>query len=367
MRFALILGLAPRKLGSLEEWMLSVARTASSRSHQLDVIGLEPIIPEIRTTLESYGSTWTPVDDLLRQPVQGVRQLRRYDAVHIGLFGVSSPIVLAAFAAWPVPLVYVDHFSKRALRLSLPARLRRQVLRGVAQSRVRMAVGVSEFATRQVASLLGLGPDRTMTIYNGVNLDRFESRPRSPREGDALTVLTVAHLIPEKGVDCLIRAAARLDWVHLQIIGDGPERRSLVALSETLGMADRIEFLGLRGDVERFLAACDVFVHPATWTEAFGLTVAEGMAAGCPTVASRTGAIPELIEHGRSGLLFPPGDVDALAEALGQLAESRALRLSLGARARNRAERLFDLERNAEQHVDLLERVAQPHGRRRQG
>lgn len=345
--------------------MLSVARTASGRSHQLDVIGLEPILPEIRTTLESYGSSWTAVDDLLGRPVRAVRHLRQYDAAQVNLFGVTSPITLAAFAAWPLPIVYVDQFSKRALRSTLPARLRRQGLRWVVRSRVRMAVGVSEFARRHAASLLGLGRDRTMTIYSGVNLDRFNPRPESPREGGMLTLLTVAHLIPEKGVDCLIRAAARLGSVRLQIIGDGPERGRLVTLSETLGMGERTEFLGLRSDVERFLATCDVFVHPATWTEAFGLTVAEGMAAGCPTVASRTGAIPELIEDGRSGVLFPPGDVDALAEALHRLAESPSLRRSLGTRARERAERLFDLERNAAQHVDLLERVAARHAKRR--
>ena len=365
MRFALILGLAPRKLGSLEEWMLSVARAASLRSHQVDVIGLEPILPDIRATLEGYGSTWTAVDDLLERPIHAVRHLRSYDAVQVNLFGVSSPIALAAFAAWPVPIVYVDQFSKRDMRLSLAARLRRGGLRWVVRSRVRMAVGGSEFATRHVASLLGLGADRTMTIYSGVNVDRFRPHAGSPAEGDAVTVLTVAHLIPEKGVDCLIRAVAQLASARLQIIGDGPERGRLVALSESLGMVDRTEFLGIRSDVERFLAACDVFVHPATWTEAFGLTVAEGMAAGCPTVASRTGAIPELIEDGHSGLLFPPGDVEALADTLRRLAESPSLRRTLGGQARERAERLFDLDRNAEQHVDLLERVAARRAKRR--
>ena len=362
MRIALIIGLAPQKKGSLEDWLAAIAREASSRSHQLDIFGLEPILPDFQTTLEGYGATWNRVIDLSDKPLRAVRRLRGYDVVHLNFFGVGSRIALLSFAAWPTPIVYVDHFSKRELRMTRAARLRRSVLTRIARSRIAMAVGVSDFIREHVVSLLELRSDRAVTVYNGIDLDRFAFEPANRDRDGTLRVLAVANLIPEKGVDRLLEAASRLESVHLRIIGEGPEREDLEELASSLGMAGRTEFLGLRSDVERHLAECDVFVHAATWTEAFGLTVAEAMAGARPVVASRIGALPELIEHGRSGLLVPPGDDSALAAALQQLLESPSLRRELGANARRRAADLFDIDRCVEHHVDLCEEVANhPH------
>jgi glycosyltransferase involved in cell wall biosynthesis len=358
MRIALIIGLAPRKQGSLEDWLAGIAREASRRSHQLDIFGLEPILPDLQATLEEHGATWNRVVDLSERPLRAIRRLRSYDVVHLNFFGVGSRIALLSFGAWPTPIVYVDHFSKRELRMSPVARLRRSVLTRIARSRIAVAVGVSDFIRKHVVSLLGLRSDRAVTVYNGIDLDRFAFEPNIRDRDGALRVLAVANLIPEKGVDRLLEAASRVDSVHLKVIGEGPERRHLEELASSLGIAGRTEFLGLRSDVEQHLAECDVFVHPAIWTEAFGLTVAEAMAGARPVVASRIGALPELIEHGRSGLLVPPGDDSALAAALQQLLESSSLRRDLGTNARRRATDLFDLDRCVERHVDLCEEAA---------
>src|SRR5262249_12702678 len=95
-----------------------------------------------------------------------------------------------------------------------------------------------------------------------------------------------------------------------------------------------------------------VFVHPAVWHEAFGLTIAEAMAAGCPMIGSRVGAIPELVADGETGFLVAPGDSQAIATALERLADDTQLRQRLGAEARARAEREFDLDRAAREHLE---------------
>jgi glycosyltransferase involved in cell wall biosynthesis len=174
-----------------------------------------------------------------------------------------------------------------------------------------------------------------------------------------VVVATVAHLIPQKGVDHLLRALAQMRRrARLQVIGDGPEASRLSALAAELGIGDRVQLLGLRDDVAEVLQAADVFVHPAIWGEAFGLTIAEAMATGLPVVASRVGGIPELVTHGETGLLVPPGDAGALAGALDRLAADGEERARLGANARQRVLERFDLRTSVRAHLALCEEAA---------
>jgi len=100
-----------------------------------------------------------------------------------------------------------------------------------------------------------------------------------------------------------------------------------------------------------------VLVHPAVWAEAFGWTIAEAMATGCVVIASRTGGIPELVEHGETGLLVEPGDSEAIAATLDRLLTSGDLRARLAAAARRRVEERFSLTKCASRHVDWCEQV----------
>ena len=102
-------------------------------------------------------------------------------------------------------------------------------------------------------------------------------------------------------------------------------------------MVERVRFLGPQDRVEPYLQAADVLVCPSLWQEAAGLVNVEAQACGLPVVASRIGGIPEYVEEGRTGLLFPPGDFRQLAACLTQLKESPDLCNRLGAEARRRA------------------------------
>ncbi len=360
LHVALVLDLAPRKLGSLERWVVGVVREACARGHRVDVFGREPLHPDVREALTSLGAEWGRVDRLERNPVAAVARLRRYHVIQYHLFGARSRAVLLGYAALPARIILVERTSDRGGGRSVFGRLKLRALNLVTTPRIAGLIGVSAYARDRTARLLGLPPERTATIYNGVDLDIFSFRSRSSARERPITVLAVAHLIPEKGIEHLLRALAAVPptLAGLVLVGDGPEEARLRRLGNELGIAGRTWFCGLRDDVASLLREADVFVHAATWAEAFGWTIAEAMASGCAVIATNVGAIPELIEHGRSGFLVPPADPAALAHAMTLLASDDALRLELGRNARSRAEERFGLAQSARLHVDWFEQVA---------
>ncbi len=149
-------------------------------------------------------------------------------------------------------------------------------------------------------------------------------------------------LIPEKGVDVLLRACAGLPtagW-RLRLLGDGPERSRLAGLAETLGIREQVDFLGHRPSTQipALYRDFDVLVLPSVsrpnWVEQFGRVLIEAMASGVPVIGSTCGEIPNVI--GDAGLIFPEGDVQALTAALARLIDAAALRRELAERGRAR-------------------------------
>jgi glycosyltransferase involved in cell wall biosynthesis len=172
----------------------------------------------------------------------------------------------------------------------------------------------------------------------GVDVDRF--RPGSPRERDAeLHVGYVGRLEPHKGVSVLIDAVGRLPSVRLTIVGDGPERGALERAIRQLHLGDRVQILGFapNDELPQVYRGFDVLAVPSlettTWIEQFGRVALEAMATGVPVVASDSGSLPEVV--GDAGSLVPPGDPEALAAAIGDLATSDLDELGRLARARS--------------------------------
>ncbi|MFN8522528.1 MAG: glycosyltransferase [Chloroflexota bacterium] len=195
----------------------------------------------------------------------------------------------------------------------------------------------------------------------GVDPETF--RPRGPHTSASFEIGYVGRLVPEKGVDLLLQAAATLsgEW-RLTVLGDGPERQRLVALADRLGVARRVTWQPAvaSSDVPSQMAALDVFVLPSltrpNWKEQFGRVLVEAMASGVPPVGSTCGEIPSVI--GDAGLLFAEGDVAGLAGALTRLQRDPGLRSSLAARGRKRVLSLFTHARIASETVDLYRSVA---------
>ncbi len=153
-------------------------------------------------------------------------------------------------------------------------------------------------------------------------------------------LLGIGRLIPIKGFDVLLRAAADIPGGRVVLLGDGPERRRLEATAATLGVPLEVAGFVPPETVAVYLAAADVLVLPSRPVrggreEGSPVVLAEAMAAGCPVVASRTGGVPDSVGDGRTGLLVPPDDTEALAAALRSVFAEPALgaRLAAGGRA----------------------------------
>lgn len=222
---------------------------------------------------------------------------------------------------------------------------------------------VSRYNRRIIVGECGNGfDDKVHVIHAGVDTALFAPhRNGHPREG-TLRVLCVGTLHEVKGQVHLIEACRLLAdqgvEISCRLVGDGPDRRLLERRIADAGLSGRVSLLGgrTRSEVAAELAASDVLVAPSVRTRAGkreGIPVAliEAMSSGLPVVASDLSGIPELVEHGVSGLLAPPGDAAALAAALRALHEDRTLGPRLGAAARRRVLADFDAERNVRELV----------------
>jgi glycosyltransferase involved in cell wall biosynthesis len=196
-----------------------------------------------------------------------------------------------------------------------------------------------------------------------VILPRSQRTPWSSANA-TFRVAMVGRLAPWKGQDVFLRAFAKAFptgeevavLVGAALFGENDYERQLHELVGDLGIEERVEFRGFRIEVFDELARVDALVHASVIPEPFGQVVVEGMAAGLPVVAAMAGGPAEILVQGETGLLYPPGDVDALASLLRRLAADAELRSQLGNRARA-AVAMYSPERVADQILDVYRRV----------
>jgi glycosyltransferase involved in cell wall biosynthesis len=216
-------------------------------------------------------------------------------------------------------------------------------------------VAVSNSAMR--VALRHPHPRRTLSIYNGVDVRRFRPIERSI-DNSGLIVGFAGRLINGKGTEVLLYALRQIEDQSLtvEIAGDGPERRALESLTHRLGITSRVRFRGLVADMPAFWQGCDIAAVPShpPHVESFGLVAVEAMAAGLPVVAASNGALPEIVQDGRSGTIVPENDPASLAEALEMYAADRECRARHGREARADCEQRFGIDRCASAYVELL-------------
>lgn len=198
-------------------------------------------------------------------------------------------------------------------------------------------IAISHAVAEHLQNDFALPADRVRVIHSGINLNIFH--PIAPHERTrrrerlavkgAPLVGMVARLSEVKGQDILLRALPALirQWplTRLLLIGEGRSKASLEALARELGVRDRVTFFPVMEKAEEMISLLDVFVNPSRH-EGLGLAVMEAQACGVPVVATRVGGIPELIDHGRTGLLVPPESPADLAAAIGRLWKETSLR-----------------------------------------
>jgi glycosyltransferase involved in cell wall biosynthesis len=207
--------------------------------------------------------------------------------------------------------------------------------------------------------------DKVTVIPNGLDLETFTPAPARDRRR---RVIVVANLRPEKGYDVLIDAAAlvlrRYPDARFECVGTGPEFSAIHARLAAHDVAHAFTLLGQRDDVPTLLTTADIFVLPSR-TESLPNSVLEAMAAGLPVVASAVGGIPELIDDERTGLLWPSGNADALAERLCRVMADPSVGTRLGEAARRETQARYSFERMVAAFDSLYVRELAKRGRAR--
>jgi L-malate glycosyltransferase len=322
-------------------------------------------VPLIECDISTFRSVHA-----VRQQARLARHMsrRRIDVVHTySFYGNVFGIPPARMAGAPVVIAsirdrapYLTPWQKRAQRLVC---------------RFADCILVNADAVKDWLIADGYDASKIVVIRNGVDLSRFDEAGGSPRilpdvglAGDGPVVAVVSRLIRMKGLEQFLEAAVivrrRVPAARFLIVGDTnpddrPYRSVLVEMANRLGLSDRLVFAGLRTDVPALLREVTVSVMPSL-NEALSNVLLESMAAGVPVVATRVGGTPEAVEDGVSGLLVPPGDPVALADAICGVLADPALAGRLGCAARRSIRERFSIERmvsaTEQLYLSLLER-----------
>jgi glycosyltransferase involved in cell wall biosynthesis len=318
-------------------------RPGGFRAAELAAAGVPVVVFPVR----SFGSP-----SVLRGAALfgGFVRRKRIQLVHsfdypMNLFGVP------AARAFGVPRVLS---SQRAHRELTPG-IARHLLR-VTDQMVDAVVVNCDSVRRQLIACEKVPPSRIRLCYNGLDTRVFRpgpgARPEALRE--ACVIGVVCALRPEKNLEVLLQAFATVmrPGLKLAVVGSGPRRDALMALAAKLAIDAHFE--PATGRVADWLRAIDIFVLPST-TEALSNSLMEAMACGCCAVASQVGGNPELIDHGRTGLLFRGGDAGSLAACLRLVLDNDALRLRLAEAGSERIRREFSLEASARRMAEIYE------------
>jgi len=237
------------------------------------------------------------------------------------------------------------------------------IMKSLLQYSFRKADGLSVLSevTRKEIKKLTNKPVRLIPF--GVDTDKF--KPRQKRDSDAIIRIGTIRTLSEKyGLEFLLRAFAKAYKIHpeirLEIVGDGPQKQMLIELSKTLNISDVITFHGYVNQNTEFekyiqlLQSFDVFaILSILDSETFGVAAVEASACGIPVVATRVGGLPEVIDDEKTGVIVPPKDAVATADAFIRLIEDKTLREKLGSGGLAKVSSIYNWKLNIQQMVDF--------------
>ena len=236
--------------------------------------------------------------------------------------------------------------------------LKRRVHSAAVDRYVAVSTEIGELFCKE----LRLPRSKVRVVHNGIRLADFErsfdhAMHGNSERGIALPIVfTPARLHRQKGHEYLLHAATMVPNATFLLAGDGPERERLHRLASELRLLERVKFLGQREDVPQLLRDCDVFVPPSLY-EGLPLTVLEAMAACKPVVATAIGGTKEAVIHGKTGILVPPGDANALASGIRTVLEDHNYATRLANAGSARVKQLFSSERMVAGVTDIYEEL----------
>jgi glycosyltransferase involved in cell wall biosynthesis len=368
-----VLNLTPRKLGSFEEYTITLSRSLARRGGQSILVftdpppaALLPLYTDAGAILETKS-----FDPFGRESAYALRRLvrrHRPDVLHMHFVNLLSLDVVAAGLYPGVKAVFSEHASDTPkVRTFLRWRLL-QLSKFIASTLVDQIIAPSNYVNARLVRE-GARAAKVITVNNGVNVARFRGADSSAcvraKYGIApqrMIVVSISQVIPEKGIGDLIAAAAvvlaqgrDITFIH---VGDGRYEAEYRERVKTLGIEKHFIFTGLLDlpEISAILRQSDVFTLPCTWGEAFSLAILEALAAGKPLIVTRAGGNVEAVEHGRNGLVVPPRDVQALSRAIMLLDDRPDQRTTMGQESAKGSE-YFSVERWVDETIDVYSRL----------
>lgn len=356
----------PRRIGGTEVFARELSEQLAAKGWRSVLCFTGAPSQRVRKFLEMPNVLLVDVPDMrdfnYRAASRILRLVLRYrpSVFHLHYVGLIS------LYSWAARLVGARHifFTDQISPSDSPAVRRRpawnRAVRRVALSPLQQIIAVSEFGRRSLIEHGFLSPDRVQMIYNSVDARRAaagrslgrEFRERHGIAADRLVMVQVGQLIPEKGVQDLLRAArdviAQEPRAHVVLVGDGPQDEKLREFARALGISSQVTFTGLVQDpvAEGVFAAADIACQMSRWQEVFGYTIAEALASGIPVIGTRVGGIPEVISDRISGYVVERGDTDAMAARMLELLRDPDLRARMGEAGRQSVAERFNHTRN---------------------
>ncbi|MGH7726828.1 MAG: N-acetyl-alpha-D-glucosaminyl L-malate synthase BshA [Candidatus Eiseniibacteriota bacterium] len=304
---------------------------------------------------------YPPLPLALATKMSEVADAHRLDVLHVHYampFAASAFLAKQLVAPRALPVVTTLHGTDITVVGQQPAYFRMTKFSIESSDRV---TAVSHALREATVETLGIRKPIDV-IYNFVDPEVFAPRrKRMPllAPAGAVVLMHASNFRPVKNVDQVVRIFAavhdRRD-ARLVMVGDGPEKPRAEELARQLGVGKHVLFLGNQEVMEELLPLADVFLLPSS-TESFGLVALEAMSAGVPVVASRVGGLPELVEHGKSGLLEEAGDVEAHVRAVIKILEDPKLAHRMGAAGRKRAIEHFHVDRIVDRYRRVYEEL----------
>jgi sugar transferase (PEP-CTERM/EpsH1 system associated) len=296
-------------------------------------------------------------------------QRTRADIVHTRNWGAIDGILGARLAR--IPIVIHGEHGREISDLDGSYASRNLIRKGLSYF-VNQYITVSNQLRDWLIAVVGINEEKVQTIWNGVDTVKFNPydkvivRAKYGHTDEEVIIGTVGRLDPVKDQQLLIKAFARLadkyQRLKLLIVGDGPYRAPLEQLTANLGLCCNVCFFGMRMDVPELLKLFDIFVLPSL-AEGISNTILEAMATGLPVVATHVGGNPELVVNEETGYLVRRGDVGALATAMEEYLVDPALMRRHGAAGRERAVKVFGIDRMVAQYQAIYTLLAAQYNR----
>lgn len=366
-----VMGYPLRNSGSLERYMLELAKKLKQQNYQMHLLfdgprnpKLEPFIQELEKSCVLH---WFP--SLRRNRLlyfkksYNLLKKEKYDIVHVYFtpaaylfswlaFFFKTPIILRTLGSFPISL------NSENLSLSFLQKIKWKIIHLPVKKMICVSNGIKKYITNN----LGQNRSSTVVIYATTDTNHYIPRngflfaKKRLKYQQQIKLTFLGRLVKEKGIENLIIAVEsliiRYPNIRVKIVGDGNLKSFLLDLISERGLEKVASLPGRQQNILEILQDTDIYVHP-TYTEGCGRSILEAMSCGVPIVASRIGGIKETVRNNVDGILVPPGSPEKIEKAVVKLIEDEEFYNRARVNARRRVTKMFDAKNSINKEMKL--------------